>query len=69
MTKKFTVTATVTISLSTEVEAKSAAEAERIAEERPLMGLCWACAQGTPDEEWVTAGELDGTPQKIRVEK
>jgi hypothetical protein len=66
---KFSVFATVTISISTEVEANTPQEAAEIAGERGMIGLCHQCASGDPEQEWVTSGELDGTPENVRAEE
>lgn len=66
---EFVVVSEVTISMHTRVEAKTAKEAVRVAEGRGMVGLCHQCSGGDPREEWVTSGELDGEPQKIRVEE
>lgn len=60
--KKFRVCGVITISVYTEVEAETPEEARKLAEEQPVMTLCHYCVSGEPDREWVTNGELDGTP-------
>jgi hypothetical protein len=64
---KWRVTAQVTISILTDVDAPSEAEALDIAADLPMQSLCNACASGDPDGQWVTSGELDGTPDKVRA--
>ena len=66
---RFKFIADVTISVSCEVEAKNEKEARAIAEELPMVGLCHQCASGDPSSEWVTSGELDGSPQNIEALK
>lgn len=61
---KRVVSTTVTISIYTKVDADSDEEAKELAMERPLMRFCHQCSAGKPDKEWVTSGELDGTPQE-----
>jgi hypothetical protein len=63
---KFVIGASMGISVSVTVEAKSEEEALQLAEEAPNMTLCWSCAEGSPSD-WSTSGELDGTPEKLRV--
>lgn len=57
----------VTISVSTRVEAKSKKEAKKLAADRGLVNLCRQCADGDPDDEWVTSGELDGIPSILEI--
>ena len=64
---KYTVRAEVTISVSTDVEADSEKEAVIEAAQRPMCTL-YATNQNDPDTEWVTSGELDGTPCLFKVE-
>lgn len=65
---KYTVGAMVTISVFTEVEADSAEKAVEIAEDRGLVGLCHQCGDDrTASAEWVTSGELDGTPYDLKA--
>lgn len=52
----------ITISVFTDVEARSPAEAEALALDRGVMYLCHVCASGDAASEWVTSGELDGSP-------
>lgn len=66
--KKFYVRASVTISLQTIVMAESEEEVLEIAANRPTVSLCWGCAKGSPEVEWVTSGELDGEPVDLSVE-
>lgn len=63
---KFVIGATMGISVSVTVEADTKEEALERAEEAAPMTLCWSCAEGSP-AEWSTSGELDGTPEKMRV--
>jgi hypothetical protein len=66
--RKFLVVGQITISVSTDVMATSADEAKSIAMERPIMSLCNQCATGSPEDEWVTSGELDGgDPDNVTV--
>ena len=66
---KFRVVGLVTISMSTLVEAATEAEAIEIANDRTIMSLCHQCASGEDDDqEWVTSGELDGTPHDLVAE-
>lgn len=67
---KFLVRAEVTISVLTEVEADDESEANEIASQRDLIHLCHQCASSRDiDSEWVTSGELDGSPMKFSVEE
>jgi hypothetical protein len=66
--RSFRVTADLTISLSTVVVAKTAAEAKRKALIRGVVGLCYQCAAGDDQKEWVTSGELDGEPTNLRID-
>lgn len=65
----YVVSAEVTISMYTEVEADSPEKALEIAEGRDIKRLCIHCS-GDDDkrEEWVTSGELDGSPTKMKVD-
>lgn len=63
----YTVEAQIVISVFTEVEADSEREAISIAAQRNVTDLCASCANKSPDEEWVTTGELDGEPQKLTI--
>jgi hypothetical protein len=64
--KTYFITSVIGITVHTQVTAKSAKEAKSIALRRGVMGLCHQCADGdSKTEEWVTSGELDGTPEKI----
>ena len=63
--KRYRVAAEMTISVSTVVEAKTRAEAIKKAQERPVVRLCYQCARGAAETEWVTSGELDGEPQRL----
>ena len=65
---KYTFEALITISVSTEVEADTEAEAREIAEVRDVQSLCHYCSSKPASCEWVTSGELDGTPEMIRLE-
>jgi hypothetical protein len=68
--KRYAVTAQVTISIHTYVKAETPEEAYNIAEARPMVGLCYQCGgDGSVNEEWCTSGELDGSPDKMRVEE
>lgn len=62
---KFRVVGQITISMHTDVEADDAEQAGTIAEGRGVMGLCYHCSRGEPDEEWITSGELDGEIQPL----
>lgn len=66
--KTFRVSAEMTISLVTVVRAKSKEEALELVAARPVIGLCHQCAGGFQSEEWITSGELDGEPTKLRVD-
>lgn len=66
--KTYNVTAEVTISVHTTVTANSKDEAADVAAQRPLISLCHQCGGGQPYEEWCTSGELDGDPDKFKVE-
>lgn len=68
---KYRVRALVTISVWTDVEANNEEEANELAEERPLQGLCHQCGSARFKEgerEWRTSGELDGTPKELIVD-
>lgn len=68
--KRYTVNATVTISIYTEVEAESEEEALELAEGREMCSLVPPSRMGSrSDEVWCHCGELDGTPQDLRVEE
>lgn len=68
--KRYIVTAEVTISMHTIVEAESDEEARSIAEGRSNKHLCHQCAgDDNASEEWCTSGELDGSPERLRVEE
>lgn len=56
----FRVVANITVSVSTLVEATSKEEAESLAFERSVQGLCSYCATPNASEEWSLGGELDG---------
>lgn len=58
--KRYSVGGTLTISVHTEVVARTPEEARELAAEHGIMSLCHSCASGSPSEEWVTSGELDG---------
>lgn len=60
--KTFRVNSQITISVFTDVKAETEEDAIAQASERCVQGLCYRCATGTKDEEWVTGGELDGEP-------
>lgn len=60
---RYRIKALLTISVSTDVEADSIEEAREIAADRPIIDLCHQCSVGDADEQWVTSGELDGSPQ------
>lgn len=59
---KYTITAELVISVSTDVEAPNLNRALQKAMGRDIVRLCQQCADGEPDKEWVTSGELDGLP-------
>jgi hypothetical protein len=59
---KYIVSGTITISALIEVEADNEQEAREKAEDSPVISLCHYCADKSPDCEWVTSGDLDGTP-------
>jgi hypothetical protein len=67
--RRYHIQAEVTISVSCEVQASSPEEARHKASELPLIGLCHYCASGEPTKEWVTSGELDGTPRSFEVDE
>ena len=68
--KWFIVSGQVTSSIFPRVQASSAKEAKEEAEDRSLIRLCHQCGDSdSRSEEWVTSGELDGTPQKVLVEE
>jgi hypothetical protein len=71
MSKKsrYRVMAECTISVETIVEASSPEKARDLAHERTMMSLCHSCSSGSPEEEWVTTGELDGEPMNLKVEE
>lgn len=64
--KKYILQASVTISMNIEVEAVDESSAIELAEQSPMMPLCWACA-GSHDDCWSTSGELDGEVMDIEV--
>jgi len=64
----YRVTGVLTISVSTKVLAKSADEAIARAMLRGVQRLCYQCANGEDTVEWVTSGELDGTPEELAAE-
>ena len=66
---KYIVSATVTISIQTEVIADTEEAALEQAYGRPMMSFCHQCTHGYPEDEWITSGELDGTPQELRAEE
>lgn len=68
---RFAVVAEVTISIHTYVDGVDTAdEALEIAEGREMHSLCFQCGgDETVNAEWCTAGELDGTPVKLRAEE
>ena len=63
---KFALVADVTISVHTVVEADTLEEAKSIAEARSLARVK---DDSDADAVWSTSGELDGTPENIRVEE
>ena len=64
--KTYDISAVVTISVHTRVRAGSVEEALALAADRPLAGLCAQCGGDRGrNEEWCTAGELDGEPQML----
>lgn len=65
---KYLVKGLITISTFIEVEADSEEAARERAVDSPVMTLCNHCADRKPDGEWVTSGELDGTPEIESVE-
>lgn len=65
---KWLVSGVITISVHTEVEAETQSAAEEIALAQPVMSLCHQCATGTPKDEWVTSGELDGDIEVIEID-
>lgn len=65
---KYRVVALCGITVITDVEASSPKQAKELAEERSMMTLCFQCASGNSDEEWVTSGELDGVPRELTTE-
>ena len=64
--RRFRVHAEVTISLSTVVFAKNEAEAKKLAEDRAIETIH---TQGDEESEWVTSGEIDGVPCKLKAEE
>lgn len=66
---KYRVSAVVTISILTDVEAADPKEAELAALDQPMQEFCFQCSDTDPEEQWVTSGELDGEPKKLRVEE
>ena len=64
---KYLVHGQITISALIEVEANSEKEAREQAAEAPVMGLCSYCVDQTPAGQWVTSGELDGSPSITTV--
>ena len=66
---KYIVSGIVTVSIYTEVIAETEEEALKLAGDQPMMSFCNQCSRGTPEDEWVTAGELDGEPQELRAEE
>lgn len=66
---EFVVVAEMTISLHTRVEAENAEAALEDAGGRRTPRLCHQCAGGDPRLDWVTSGELDGEPAKLRIEE
>lgn len=70
MNKKYRVCALVTISVHTDVVAESEEQALEMAEERSLAAVHHSIYDTThlAKTEWVTSGELDGTPFELRVE-
>ncbi len=67
-TRKFMVTSEITISMHTEVMATSPAKAIADARGRGMIHLCHQCAEGEPQKEWVTSGELDGETKNLRID-
>lgn len=68
--KRFRVTGVATISVHTDVDAETPEEAIKIAQGRPMQGLCFQCANTEgADDEWRTSGELDGEPGDLEVEE
>jgi len=64
--KMYTVYAECTISIHTVVEAKSMKEAFKKARDRAMESIH---GQGDQHNEWVTSGELDGVPERLRIEE
>lgn len=63
--KRYGVSSAITISIYTEVEARTPEEARKKALERGMLALCHQCAEGEPEREWVTSGDLDGEPEGV----
>jgi hypothetical protein len=64
----YRVVAEMTISVHTDVVASSEEEARALAEDRGNASSCHSCCQGSC-HEWVTGGDLDGTPSIIECEE
>ena len=66
MKKMYTIAGECTISIRTIVEANSKREALKKARDRAMESIH---GQGDQHNEWVTSGELDGVPEKLRIEE
>jgi hypothetical protein len=64
---RYRVVAMCTISVHTDVEADSPAQALLLALDRPLTTIWENTDEATVLQEWVTSGELDGTPFNLEV--
>lgn len=67
--KRYRLTSTITISVTTVVRARSPKAAKEAGLDTPVMTLCHQCASGDETTEWVTSGELDGSPEDLSVEE
>ena len=63
----YTVSAECTVSVYTDVLASSPEEAKQLAEDRPMVAIHESGEDRT--QEWVTSGELDGTPRNLRADR
>ena len=64
---RYRVVAMCTISVHTDVETDSIAQALLLALDRPMTTIWENTDEATVLQEWVTSGELDGTPFNLEV--
>ena len=64
---RYRVVAMCTISVHTDVETDSPAQALLLALDRPMTTIWENTSEATVLQEWVTSGELDGTPFNLEV--